>query len=89
MPIEPLRCKFCGGLLDSNLKCVHCGTFHTKVENTVRVMKTCSEHWTKYRKNLVFYTSEECPECVKKRERDLEYDRKLRERNDKEEKKRD
>ena len=34
-PIEPLRCKLCGGQLDNNLKCRHCGTCHQRIQKLV------------------------------------------------------
>ena len=34
-PIEPLRCKLCGGQLDNNLNCRHCGTGHQRIQKLV------------------------------------------------------
>src|SRR3989337_1838324 len=57
MPIEPLRCKFCGGLLDANLKCQHCGTLHEKIGNRFEIIKVCPKHF-------IGYSSTNCPKCV-------------------------
>lgn len=61
MPIEPLRCKVCGGMLDANLKCQHCGTLHQKIENRLEVIKVCPKH-------LIGYSASECPKCVEERQ---------------------
>ena len=57
MPIEPLRCKVCGGLLDDRLKCQHCGTLHERVENRLEIIRVCPKH-------LIGYSASECPKCV-------------------------
>ena len=61
MPIEPLRCKVCGGLLDDKLKCQHCGTLHERVENRLEIIKVCPKH-------LIGYSSLYCPKCAEERE---------------------
>ena len=61
MPIEPLRCKVCGGLLDANLKCQHCGTLHEKIENRLEIIKVCPKH-------LIGYSSLNCPKCVEEQQ---------------------
>ena len=57
MPIEPLRCKVCGGLLDDRLKCQHCGTLHERVENRLEIIRVCPKH-------LIGYSASECPKCI-------------------------
>ena len=61
MPIEPLRCKVCGGLLDVNLKCQHCGTLHERIENRLEIIKVCPKH-------LIGYSSLNCPKCVEEQQ---------------------
>lgn len=61
MPLESLRCKVCGGLLDEKLKCKHCGTLHIKGENGTKILRVCSKH-------SIGYSSNECPKCREIRE---------------------
>ena len=61
MPIEPLRCKVCGGLLDDKLKCQHCGTLHERVENRLEIIRVCPKH-------LIGYSASECPKCVEEQQ---------------------
>ena len=61
MPIEPLRCKVCGGLLDDRLKCQHCGTLHERVENRLEIIKICLKH-------LIGYSVSECPKCIEEQQ---------------------
>ena len=74
MPIEPLRCKVCGGMLDANLKCQHCGTLHQKIENRLEIIKVCPKH-------LIGYSSQYCPKCVEERQatEELEKTRRVQE----------
>ena len=66
MPLEPLRCKVCGGLLDANLKCQHCGTLHERKENTLQVIRVCPKH-------LIGYSSLNCPKCVEEQQKIIIY----------------
>lgn len=82
MPIESLRCKQCGGVLDENLKCLHCGTSHQKIENPstcqveLQSMKVCRRH------SVIHPFSEDCPECKAEQER-IEIERRKRELEEK------
>ena len=58
MPIEPLRCKVCGGLLDPNLKCQHCGTLHERINDKLQILKICSKHSLAYSLNCPLCTEE-------------------------------
>src|SRR5208283_1009756 len=80
MPIEPLRCKVCGGMLDANLKCQHCGTLHQKIENRLEIIKVCPKH-------LIGYSASECPKCVEERQatEELEKARRVQEQVEREE----
>ncbi len=65
MPIEPLRCKVCGGMLDANLKCPYCGALHVRVNNIIMVMKICPKH-------LIAYSANLCPKCSQEKKAESE-----------------
>gem|GEM_PF-5217225 len=59
IPIESLRCKLCGGVLDRNLKCGYCGTLHQQIGEELNIAKLCVKH------SIIYVTK--CPKCEKER----------------------